>query len=352
MDTPSCRRTPGTTTRRTTIRLRGGTQTFGFDPQARIDFGYNSYDQVATAAKTIIARYYGRAPEKSYFAGCSEGGREGMMLSQRFPAQFDGILACSPGFNLPRAAVAEAWDSQAFAEVARAGQVVDANSQPHVNKAFTDEDLALVSRAVLEACDAMDGAADGLVQSFTSCTTPVVAPKLSAITCKGAKSDDVPDRRRRSTALKKVFGGARTSKGEAVYAAWAWDAGVGGKVGSAYNMGWRIWKLGPYGAPANAAINLTLGRERAPVDLRHAAGRGADGRRRSRRVRAGIRRQPVPRRARQPCRRVPAVLAGVHEGQLDRSVRHSRAGAASWSSRRASAIRCSRFSTRPRGGTR
>ena len=242
---------------------RGGTQTFGFDPQARVDFGYNSYDQVATAAKTIIALYYGRAAEKSYFAGCSEGGREGMMLSQRFPAQFDGILACSPGFNLPRAAVAEAWDSQAFAEVARAGQVVDANGQPHVNKAFTDEDLALVSRAVLEACDAMDGAADGLVQSFASCTTPVVAPKLSAITCKGAKSETCLTTAQ-VTALKKVFGGARTSKGEAVYAAWAWDAGVGGKVGSAYNMGWRIWKLGPYGAPANAAINLTLGASALP----------------------------------------------------------------------------------------
>jgi hypothetical protein len=242
---------------------RGGTQTFGFDPQARVDFGYNSYDQVATAAKAIIARYYGRASEKSYFAGCSEGGREGMMLSQRYPAQFDGILACSPGFNLPRAAVAEAWDSQAFAEVSRAGQLADANGQPHVNKAFTDEDLALVSRAVLEACDAMDGAVDGLVQSFVSCTTSVVAPKLSAITCKGAKADTCLSSAQ-VNALKKVFGGARTSKGEAVYAAWAWDAGVGGKTGAAYNMGWRIWKLGPYGAPANAAINLTLGASALP----------------------------------------------------------------------------------------
>ena len=242
---------------------RGGTQTFGFDPQARIDFGYNSYDQVATAAKALIGRYYGRAPEKSYFAGCSEGGREGMMLSQRYPAQFDGILACSPGFNLPRAAVAEAWDSQAFAAIARAGDLVDANGQPHVNKAFTDEDLALVARAVLEACDAMDGAVDGMVQAFVSCTTPVVAPKLAAITCQGAKSDTCVSAVQ-VTALKKVFDGARTSKGEAAYVPWAWDAGVGGKVGTAYNMGWRIWKLGPYGAPANAAINLTLGASALP----------------------------------------------------------------------------------------
>jgi hypothetical protein len=243
--------------------LRGGTQTFGFDPQARIDFGYNSYHEVAKAAKALIARYYGRAAEKSYFAGCSEGGREGMMLSQRFPADFDGILACSPGFNLPRAAVAEAWDSQAFADVARAGNLLDANNQPYLNKTFTDQDLQLVSDAVLAACDALDGASDGMVQNFTACTTAAVNPKLSPIICTGAKTETCLSSAQ-VTALKKVFDGAKTSKGEAVYAGWAWDAGVGGKVGNAYNQGWRIWKIGPYGAPANAAINLTLGASALP----------------------------------------------------------------------------------------
>ena len=138
--------------------------------------------------------------------------------------------------------MAEAWDSQAFAEVARAGHLFDANGQPHVNKAFTDEDLALVSSAVLEACDAMDGAADGMVQNFASCTTAAVAPKLSAITCTGAKAESCLSPAQ-VAALKKVFGGARTSKGEAVYAGWAWDAGVGGKVGDVYNQGWRSGSL-------------------------------------------------------------------------------------------------------------
>ena len=97
-----------------------GTLTFGFDEQARLDFGYNSYDQVTQAAKALIKVYYGKPPERSYYVGCSEGGREAMMMSQRFPDYFDGILACSPGFKLPKAAVAEAWDTQAFAEVAKA----------------------------------------------------------------------------------------------------------------------------------------------------------------------------------------------------------------------------------------
>src|SRR5579862_1463870 len=72
---------------------RNGAQTFGFDPQARLDFGYNSYDQVTQVSKALIQAYYGRAPERSYFVGCSEGGREGMMMSQRFPTYFDRILA-------------------------------------------------------------------------------------------------------------------------------------------------------------------------------------------------------------------------------------------------------------------
>ena len=143
---------------------RNGTVTFGFDPQARRDFGYNSYDQVAQAAKAIIKDYYGRAPERSYYAGCSEGGREAMMMSQRFPTYFDGILACSPGFKLAKAALfCHAADTQALAEVAKTSGVFDRFGQPLLNKTFTDEDLDLASQAILTACDSLDGLADGII---------------------------------------------------------------------------------------------------------------------------------------------------------------------------------------------
>lgn len=237
---------------------RGGTLTFGLDPQARIDLGYHSYDQVTLVSKALITRYFGRAAEKSYFVGCSEGGREAMMMSQRFPAHFDGIFACSPGFRLPRAALAEAWDSQAFAAVAREANLTDANNQPHLNKTFTDEDLLLVSNAVTGACDSLDGLADGMVQDFTGCTTAVVEPRLAAITCRGAKDASCVSPAQ-VAALKRVYGGPRTTSGVAVYSTWAWDPGIGGRVGAVYNQGWRSWKLGAYAAPANSAINLTLG---------------------------------------------------------------------------------------------
>jgi feruloyl esterase len=237
---------------------RGGTLTFGLDPQARSDIGYHSYDEVTRAAKALIATYYGRPAEKSYYVGCSEGGREGMAMSQRFPSHFDGVLSCAPGFRLPRAAVAEAWDSQTFASVARAGNLMDSNGQPHLNRTFTDEDLRLVSEAVLAACDNLDGVVDGLVQNFTACTTAAVGPRLAAVTCPAAKADSCLSSVQ-VEALKTVFAGARTSTGVQIYSGWAWDAGIGGKTGTVYNQGWRSWKLGPYAAPSNSAINLGLG---------------------------------------------------------------------------------------------
>lgn len=235
-----------------------GPQTFGFDPQARVDFGYHSYDEVTQAAKAIIRLYYGRGPDKSYYVGCSEGGREAMMMSQRFPEYFDGILACAPGFRLPRAAVAQAFDSQVLARVAADMDLKDANGHAFLNRTLSDEDLALVSGAVASACDGMDGATDGLVQDFTSCTTAVVKPKLTALTCGGAK-DERCLTLAQVNALVALFDGAKTASGEAVYAPWAWDTGIGGRQGTGYNGGWRSWKLGAYGAPQNSGLNVTLG---------------------------------------------------------------------------------------------
>src|SRR5215468_2221176 len=191
---------------------RNGNVTFGFDPQARLDFGYNSYDQVAQTARALIARYYGRAPDRSYFVGCSEGGREAMMMSQRFPSYFDGILACAPGFNLPKAALfGHTADAQALAEVEKAQGIYDRFGQPFLNKTFTDEDLDLAAQAVLSACDSLDGLEDGIIDNFPACTSAVVSPKLSAVTCKGPKRSACLSAAQ-ITALQKIFVGSKNSK--------------------------------------------------------------------------------------------------------------------------------------------
>jgi feruloyl esterase len=232
-----------------------GQQAFGFDPQARIDLGYNSYDEVTRLAKALIRTYYGKPPDKSYYAGCSEGGREGLMMSQRFPEHFDGILAVAPGLNIPKAVAAAAWDTQALASVAKAEGLTDPAGLPLLNKTFTDDDLDLIVKAVLGACDALDGVADGLVGDRTHCTTETVLPKLTAATCTGAKQGTCLSAAQ-VTALRAIFAGPTDSRGRALYADWPWDAGFGSKAAASPSASWRAWKLGAYQAANNSALNV------------------------------------------------------------------------------------------------
>lgn len=216
---------------------RNGSLAFGFDPQARKDFAYASLDVTARIGHALVRAFYGRAAERSYFYACSEGGREGMVFAQRFPELFDGIVAAAPGFALPKAAVAEAWDTRAFADLARGMGLVDSAGSPIIAQSFSDEDLAIVSDAVLAACDADDGVADGIVGDYRACTTARVTPALAARTCSGAKQAQCLSAAQVAT-LGRVMGGARNSAGEALYSDWPWDAGIGGRIaGGRYQQG-------------------------------------------------------------------------------------------------------------------
>lgn len=93
------------------VSMDGGhptpTPNFGADQQARLDFAYQSTGKVTVVAKHLIQKMYAVAPKHSYFMGCSNGGREAMMAAQRYPLEFDGVIAANPGFRLSRAAVAQ-----------------------------------------------------------------------------------------------------------------------------------------------------------------------------------------------------------------------------------------------------
>ncbi|MGZ3196394.1 MAG: tannase/feruloyl esterase family alpha/beta hydrolase [Croceibacterium sp.] len=226
----------------------GGQAAFGFDPQARADYGGASLEPVTLAAKALAKRIYGAAPRYSYFVGCSKGGQEGMMAAQRYPALFDGIVSGSPGFSLPRAALAEAWDTQQFAAVVRAkGEEV---SPASLARSFSDADLGLVRNAVLTACDADDGLRDGIVGAFRQCTSSKVMPQLKRVTCKGAKQPGclIPAQ---VDALRRIHEGPRNSKGEPLYAQFPWDAGWSGRD-------WRGWKIGAADG-SMPSINVAMG---------------------------------------------------------------------------------------------
>ena len=238
---------------------RQGALAFAFDPQARRDYAYSSLDVTAHTGQALVRAFYGRAPERSYFFGCSEGGREGMVFAQRFPELFDGIVAAAPGFALPKAAVAEAWDTRAFADLAKRMGLVDSAGTPLLGQTFSDDDLATVADAVLASCDADDGAKDGIVGDYRACTADRVRRALAARTCAGAKSAACLTSDQIAT-LRRVMAGPRNSKGQSLYSDWAWDAGIGGRLADGrFHQGWRMWKIGTVGPRPIPPLNVVLG---------------------------------------------------------------------------------------------
>jgi pimeloyl-ACP methyl ester carboxylesterase len=234
----------------------GGTGSFGVDPQARIDFAYNAYDQVAQTGKALLQSYYGKGQKYAYFQGCSEGGREGMLMSQRFPEHFDGIVAGDPVIDLPLGPMAGIYTTQLFAGLATRAGLSLANGQPAIGKSYADNDLMLVRNAVLGACDALDGLSDGIVDNLPACTKPLVHNQLLAVQCTGAKTASCLSADQIET-MEKAFDGAVNSKGEQVYYDWHWDAGFTATADSAtFAQNWRSWWLGSATSTTNNAIKL------------------------------------------------------------------------------------------------
>ena len=195
----------------------GGAQHFGVDEQARVDYGYNGIEKTATISKMIIADYYGQPVNFSYIMGCSNGGRDGMVASQKFPTLFDGVVSQNPGFNLPQAGIAEAWNEQALAALATS---TDVNGQPFIPDTFPPQDLEVASAAILSACDALDGLVDGIIDDFHACTNDKVFPALAAYTCGTGTHGSTPHGGTCLTGaqvgvLKKIYGGPVNSKGKA-----------------------------------------------------------------------------------------------------------------------------------------
>ncbi|RZL57088.1 MAG: tannase/feruloyl esterase family alpha/beta hydrolase [Variovorax sp.] len=202
---------------------------FGFDPQARTDHAYASYDKVTVAAKTLIGLAYGRVPDRSYFVGCSGGGRQALLFPQRFPTYFDGVAANAPAIKVAKeASVASTWNVLAYTAIAP----TDASGRRILSRAFSNQDLALVSDAIVKKCDALDGLADGIVGVNPSACD--FDP--SVLQCTGAKADSCLSGDQ-VAALKKDFGGPKNSAGQAIYASWPWDSGIKG-------ADWRNWRLG------------------------------------------------------------------------------------------------------------
>jgi hypothetical protein len=183
------------------------------DQLASLDFDYLAVGRVAVLAKQIIAAYYGQAAKHSYFAGCSTGGREAMLMSQRYPLYFDGIISGDPAMETGYSNIGLAWAMRAFSEIAPQ----DANGKPDPSKDFSSGDKALLANAILSACDDKDGLKDGMIFNRRACQFDPAVLK-----CQGAKQDGCLSADQ-VTALEKAFGGPKDSAGNQVYVPFPYD---------------------------------------------------------------------------------------------------------------------------------
>jgi hypothetical protein len=220
----------------------GSAADFATDPLARIDHAYNAFDKTAVNAKALIAARYGRGPDRSYFVGCSGGGRQGMMFTQRFPSYFDGVVVHAPAMRVSSGAtVAAMWNNQQLTAIAP-----QENGAPILSRAYSATDMALVSGAILQQCDALDGASDGMVSNWKACNfNPAV------LQCAGAK-DDTCLSAAQVTTLQRLFDGPRNSANVKLYAGQVADPAID-------QPGWRAWTLGSSTtAVPNSAYNTLM----------------------------------------------------------------------------------------------
>jgi feruloyl esterase len=232
--------------------------TFGLDPQARLDYGYQAVGKLTPLAKDLIRAAYGKGPDRSYLAGCSNGGRHAFVAAVRHADQYDGILAGAPGWRLPLAAVANIAGAQLYARVATASPV---RTPDHLGTAFTAAERALLSRAVLARCDSIDGMIDGIVQATAACQARFDLA-TDVPTCAGAR-----DGRCLTAAQKEViaaiFAGPTTRDGKRIYSSFPFDTGHA-------TPGVAFWEFG-------ASLNLDSGSVGFVFSVPPAAPAGFDG---------------------------------------------------------------------------
>jgi hypothetical protein len=193
------------------------------DQEATLNFLYQAIGKVAPAAKQIVAQRYGKDAQRSYYVGCSTGGREAMMVSQRYPTYFDGIVAGAPAMRTNYSDLADRWVLAAFNAIAPK----DEAGKPLGARAFSDGDRQLIVSSLLKACDAGDGLADGMIFAPQDCRFDP-----ATLACEGAKTDACLTSEQTS-ALRKAFAGPQDSRGQQVYPGFFYDTGIaaGGQGG-------------------------------------------------------------------------------------------------------------------------
>ncbi len=157
------------------------------NPAKAIDYAYRAVNLTAVTAKDITRAYYGRDIKTSYWNSCSNGGRQGLIEAERYPQDFDGILANSPWINQTGFTLGAVWNQRAL------------DAAP-----LSAAKLALVAQAVMAKCDALDGLKDGQIDDPRRCTLDV---KADLPVCAAGTDTDSCLTSAQTATLMKIYGG-------------------------------------------------------------------------------------------------------------------------------------------------
>jgi feruloyl esterase len=180
---------------------QGSSLKFGWRRPERIaDFGHRAVHESVVAAKAVTAAYYGEPARWSYFSGCSTGGYQGLSEAQRYPDDFDGIIAGAPGNNRTSLTLAFLWN-----------YLANHRRGDDVHPILSVGNLLTINRAVVEQCDALDGVKDGVVSDPRAChfrTSSLLCKPGAAVGCLTAEQVAAADR---------IYDGPRDAHGRQIY---------------------------------------------------------------------------------------------------------------------------------------
>ena len=199
---------------------KGGNALFAIGhPEKLTDFAYRAVHEMTVQSKSIISSYYGRAARLSYWNGCSTGGRQGLMSAQKYPEDFDAILAGAPANYQTHL---HAWDLSVAVPVLK-----------DPSAAIPASKLTMINRAALNACDAKDGVTDGLINDPRACSFDV-----AKLQCKAGDAEDCLTAPQ-VAAAKRAYAATKTASGDLVFPGKdpGSETGWGGFVGGAQAPG-------------------------------------------------------------------------------------------------------------------
>jgi feruloyl esterase len=188
-------------------------------PEKVVDFGHRAIHEMTRIAKMVTQHFYGDAPKRAYFAGCSDGGREALMEAQRYPEDYDGILAGAPANYWTRLVSVGVTDTQALT-------VTPENYIPQAK-------IPVLANAVLTACDKLDGVADDILNDPRQCHFDP-----ASIECKAGEDANKCLTAPQVSALKAIYGGLKDAGGRTLFPGYLPGAEEGGG-------GWGLWITGP-----------------------------------------------------------------------------------------------------------